>query len=162
MALSPAEIAKLYARLEGPLVRKCRTLLDDDDRARDAAQEVFLKLSQNAGQLRDEEAELAWALKAAHNHCLNLIRSEKRRAAREEGADAEGHAHSPVTNRQLGRSVLSQLSATSRALVVGSLIEDEEHGALASRHGVSKKTVARKLRRAIDEARQLLKRKGGG
>lgn len=161
MALSPAELAKLYARLEGPLVRKCRTLLDDDDRARDAAQEVFLKLSQSVEQLRNEEAELAWALKAAHNHCLNLLRGDRRRAAREDGSE-EAHTHSPVTNRQLGRSVLAQLSATSRALVVGSLIEDEEHGALASKHGVSKKTVQRKLRRAIDEVRQLLKRKGGG
>jgi DNA-directed RNA polymerase specialized sigma24 family protein len=67
-----------------------------------------------------------------------------------------------VTNRQLGRSVLEGMSETSRALVVGSLVEDEEHADLAQKHGVSTKTVGRKLKRAIEQARSLLKKRGGG
>lgn len=163
MAREASELAKMYERLFGPLFRKCRSMLDDDDLARDAAQEVFLKLSAAADQLRDDDAELAWALKAAHHHCLNVLRSQRRRTAREQGADVEESvAHSPVTNRQLGERVLAHLSETSRALVVGTLIDDEEQRTLASKHGVSTKTVARKVKRAIDQARQLLKRRGGG
>ena len=69
----------MYRRLEAPLFRKCRAVLQDDELARDAAQEVFVKLSAASDSLRDEEAELAWALQAAQNHCLNLLRSLKRR-----------------------------------------------------------------------------------
>ena len=151
----------MYRRLEGPLFRKCRTMLRDDELARDAAQEVFVKLSAAADSLVEQNAELAWALKAAENHCLNLLRAAKRREAREAATgEVEGHALSPVTNRQLGRNLLEGMSETSRALVVGSLVEDEEHAVLAARHGVSSKTVQRKLKRAVEQARAFLRRRG--
>lgn len=158
---SPHDVAQMFERLEGPLYRKCLSVLRDEELARDAAQDVFVKLSASAETLRDDEAELAWALAAAQHHCLNVLRSQKRRAAREQGDDAEPLTSSPVTNRQLGRSVLEGMSETSRALVVGSLVEDEEHAALAQKHGVSTKTVSRKLKRAIEQARSLLKKRGG-
>lgn len=154
-------IADMYRRLEGPLFRKCLAMLEEDELARDAAQEVFVKLAAAAATLRDEQAELAWALQAAHHHCLNVRRALERRAARESASDAEPTTHSPVTNRQLGRAVLSSLSETTQALLVGKLVEDEEHAVLARRHGVSQKTVSRKLKRAVEKARSLLK-KGGG
>lgn len=152
----------MYARLEAPLFRKCRAMLGDDELARDAAQETFVKLSASADQLRDDEAELAWALQAAHNHCLNVLRSLKRREARESSDTAEPVTHSPVTARQLGRTVLAGMSETSKALVIGNLVEDEDHAELARKHGVSKKTVSRKLKRAVEQARSLLKKGGGG
>lgn len=161
MPRDPQAIEALYRRLEGPLFRKCRAVLQDDELARDAAQEVFVKLSAAADTLRDEEAELAWALQAAQNHCLNVLRANKRRAARESSEDDEPATHSPVTNRQLGEKVLAGMSETTKALVVGSLVEDEEHATLAARHGVSKKTVSRKLKRAVEQARALLKKRGG-
>lgn len=162
MTRSASDIERMFERLEGPLFRKCRSMLDDEELARDATQDVFVKLSNSADDLRDEQAELAWALQAAHNHCLNVLRGMKRRAAREnEASPGEGETHSPVTNRQLGRSVLEGMSETSRALVVGSLVDGEEHAALAQEHGVSKKTVGRKLKRALEQARALLKKKGG-
>lgn len=161
MAKDSQAIANMYRRLEAPLFRKCLSMLHEEELARDAAQEVFVKLSAASGALRDEDAELAWALQAAHNHCLNVLRSLKRRAARESDAEAEPVTHSPVTARQLGRAVLDGMSETTRALVVGNLVEDEDHAVLARRHGVSKKTVSRKLKSAVEKARSLLK-KGGG
>jgi RNA polymerase sigma-70 factor (ECF subfamily) len=158
----PQAITELYRRLEPALFRKCVSMLHDDELARDATQELFVKLAAAADTLRDEEAELAWALKAAHNHCLNLLRAQKRRSAREGEGGPESQVLSPVTNRQLGRSVLEGLSATSRALVVGHLIDDEDQADLARKHGVSAKTVSRKLKKAVEQARTLIKRKGGG
>ena len=155
-------IAEMYRRLEPVLLRKCRSLLGDDELARDAAQEVFVKLSASADSLRDGKAELAWALQAAQHHCLNLLRAQKRRTAREAEHGGEDLTHSPVTNRQLGRSVLEGLSETSRSLVIGHLVDDEDQAELARKHGVSAKTVSRKLKRAVEQARSLIKRRGGG
>lgn len=160
MSRDARALAKMFERLEGPLFRKCLAMLKDHDLARDATQELFVKLSASADTLRDPEAELAWALQAAHHHCLNVLRAQQRREAREAGDPGEDLAHSPVTNRQLGRAVLEGLSETSRALVVGNLVEEEDHASLARRHGVSKKTVSRKLKAAVEAARAKLKRGG--
>lgn len=154
--------AEMYRRLEAPLFRKCLAMLKDEELARDATQEVFVKLSAAADALRDADAELAWALQAAHHHCLNVLRGLKRREAREASGEGEVATHSPVTNRQLGRAVLSGMSETSQALLVGNLVEGEDHAVLARRHGVSTKTVSRKLKRAVEQARSLLKKGGGG
>ncbi|MFZ5446818.1 MAG: RNA polymerase sigma factor [Myxococcota bacterium] len=160
MSRDARALAKMFERLEGPLFRKCLAMLKDHDLARDATQELFVKLSASADTLRDPEAELAWALQAAHHHCLNVLRAQQRREAREARDPGEDLAHSPVTNRQLGRAVLEGLSETSRALVVGNLVEEEDHASLARRHGVSKKTVSRKLKAAVEAARAKLKRGG--
>jgi RNA polymerase sigma factor (sigma-70 family) len=155
-------LAELYRRLEAPLFRACLAVLHDEDLARDAAHEVFVKLSACRETLRDDQAELAWALQAAQRHCLNVLRGLKRRAAREATDSTEPQTRSPVTNRQLGRAVLAGLSETSQALVVGKLVDEEDHASLARQHGVSTKTVARKLKAAVEKARAALKRGGGG
>jgi DNA-directed RNA polymerase specialized sigma24 family protein len=58
--------------------------------------------------------------------------------------------------------VLDGLSDTSRALVVGHLVDEEAQVDLARSHGVSQKTVSRKLKRALEKARELIRRGGGG
>jgi len=153
-------MAAAYRRLEGPLFRKCLQVLRNEDAARDAAQEVFVKLQAKWEQLESPDAELAWALRAAERHCLNVLRASKRREAREQSDEVgEEHTSSPVTNRQLGRAVLEGLSETSRALVVDTVLHEEEHQAVARKHGVSTKTVGRKLKAAFDKARSVLKKK---
>lgn len=160
MAVDAQTLTALYRRLEVPLYRKCLSMLGDEDAARDAAQDVFVKLSAAFESLQAPEAELAWALQAAHRHCLNVQRSHRRRVVREAGdGTAEEATHSPVTNRQLGRALLEGLSETSRALVVASVLDDEAQVELARRHGVSTKTVSRKLKSAFEKARARLKPK---
>ncbi len=67
-----------YYRKYGPMViRRCRFLLRDDDRAMDATQEVFVKLLESRERLRDSfPSSLLYRI--ATNVCLNMIRSERR------------------------------------------------------------------------------------
>ena len=157
MTSRDAELTQLYERLQPVLFRKCLSLLKDEEAARDAAQEVFVKLSRSTEELRDAAAEEQWAVKAAHHHCLNLMRAQGRREAREEAAtDAEAVARSPVTARQLGRAVLSRLSDETRSVAVGRFIEGKELAELAEERGLSTRTVSRKLKSAVDKAHELL------
>jgi RNA polymerase sigma-70 factor (ECF subfamily) len=152
-----AELAALYERLQPVLFRKCLSMLKDDEAARDAAQEIFVKLSRSTEQLRDAAAEEQWAVKAAHHHCLNVLRANGRRAAREEGAqDSEQVARSPVTARQMGRAVLERLSEDSRSVTVGRFIEGKELDELAKEHGVSTRSISRKLKNAVEKAKDLV------
>jgi RNA polymerase sigma-70 factor (ECF subfamily) len=151
------ELAALYERLQPVLFRKCLSVLKDEDAARDAAQEVFVKLSRSTEQLRDEAAQEQWAVKAAHHHCLNVLRANGRRVAREEGAnDPELVARSPVTARQMGRAVLERLSEDSRAVTVGRFVEGKELDELAKERGVSTRTISRKLKSAVEKAKDLV------
>ena len=65
--------------------RAAYALVRDSGLAEDVTQEVFLKLYQHIGSLRDEEHVRPWLLRVASNTALNTIRSRGRAGAREEG-----------------------------------------------------------------------------
>jgi RNA polymerase sigma-70 factor (ECF subfamily) len=68
-----------YYRRYGPMVlRRCRYLLRDDDRARDAMHDVFVKVLRYRERLEDA-APSRLLYRIATNVCLNLIRSARRR-----------------------------------------------------------------------------------
>ena len=64
--------------------RAAYALVRDSGLAEDVTQEVFLKLYQHIGSLRDEEHVRPWLLRVASNTALNTIRSRGRAGAREE------------------------------------------------------------------------------
>lgn len=70
-------IESLY-RTHGPLVlRRCRALLRDENKAVDAMHDVFVELLRHNQRL-DERAPGGLLLTMATNLCLNRIRSERR------------------------------------------------------------------------------------
>lgn len=67
-----------YYRRYGPMViRRCRQILNDEERAIDAAQDVFVQLLRKKDDLKDE-APSGLLLRMATNICLNIIRTQKR------------------------------------------------------------------------------------
>nr|WP_253666899.1 RNA polymerase sigma factor SigX [Thermoanaerobacterium thermosaccharolyticum] len=63
------------------IYRQIALIINDDDKAQDIAQEVFIKLIKNPP--RDDENIGGWLSKVAINHALNFIRSEKNLKSRE-------------------------------------------------------------------------------
>jgi RNA polymerase sigma factor (sigma-70 family) len=64
--------------------RAAYALVRDSALAEDVTQEVFLKLYQHLGSLKNEEHVRPWLLRVASNTALNAIRSRSRTGAREE------------------------------------------------------------------------------
>jgi RNA polymerase sigma-70 factor, ECF subfamily len=64
--------------------RAAYALVRDAGLAEDVTQEVFIKLYQHLGSLKDEEHVRPWLLRVASNTALNTIRSRGRAGAREE------------------------------------------------------------------------------
>ena len=64
--------------------RAAYALVRDAGLAEDVTQEVFLKLYQHLGSLKNEEHVRPWLLRVASNTALNAIRSRGRSGAREE------------------------------------------------------------------------------
>jgi RNA polymerase sigma-70 factor (ECF subfamily) len=69
---------QLYARYAPMVLRRCKSLLGDENSAADIAQEVFIKVWEKRNFLNDAyPSSLLWRM--ATNMCLNYIRDRKRR-----------------------------------------------------------------------------------
>jgi len=155
----PSRAAALY-RTFGPAVyRRCLKLLRDPEAAKDAAQDVFVKLVRDIDRLEDAAA-LPWIYRVATNHCLNLLRSRRRRGteldADDDALDLSPAVESPYPARALARAVLARFDQGTQAVAVGILVDGMEQEELAQALGISRKTVQRRLERFLERARTFL------
>jgi len=70
---------ELVRRFEGRVYGFALHYLRDPEEARDAAQEIFVKMYQHLGGMRDSGTFLPWMLRLARNGCIDRIRSRKAR-----------------------------------------------------------------------------------
>jgi len=91
-----------WYRRYGPMVlRRCRSLLNDEDQALDAMQEVFVKVLRRKDTLRpDFPSSLLYRI--ATNTCLNAIKSRKRRQG---GGGEQGLENLPGRDDPAGRTI---------------------------------------------------------
>ena len=163
IALSDArQHAEALYRTYGPIVyRRCLRLLRDREAARDATQEVFVKLLRDEKALAEREKALPWIYRVATNHCLNLRRNQRRRGEEELSPALEVAASVAAPDfpeRQLARSVLSRFDAQTQAVAVGVFVDGMEHEEVVDALGISRRTVSRKLERFLSRARIFLER----
>jgi RNA polymerase sigma-70 factor, ECF subfamily len=151
-----SKAAELY-RTYGPAVyRRCLRILKDPEAARDATQEVFVKLIRDMAKLEDRETVLPWMYRVATNHCLNLRRNSSRRGEDLEPPPLELAARCEVDglpDRLLVQGILSRFDATTQSVAVGVLVDGMEQEEVAEVLGLSRRTVGRKLARFLDLAR---------
>jgi RNA polymerase sigma-70 factor (ECF subfamily) len=154
-------VVRLYREF-GPVVfRRCLRLLRDPEAAKDATQEVFVKLVREAGRLEDPEAMLQWVYRVATNHCLNVNRNRRRRP---EAGDPEAvlelapAATPSIPDGRLARELLERFDARTRAIAVGVLVDGLEHEEVAGILGISRKTVQRTVQKFLERSRELLSR----
>ena len=154
-------VIRLYREF-GPVVyRRCVRLLGDREGARDATQEVFVKLLREERLLGDGEDVLPWIHRVTTHHCLNLRRDGlvRGRAVNGDGLDplevaADTAASFP--QRRLAQQVLARFDRTTQAVAVGVLVDGMEREEVAGALGISRRTVHRKLARFLSGARRLL------
>src|SRR5690554_4926860 len=72
-----AAFAELVERHHRRLLRVCERLLGNPEDARDAVQEVFLKVLRKAGGFRPRALVSTWLYRIAVNHCLNQLRRRR-------------------------------------------------------------------------------------
>jgi RNA polymerase sigma-70 factor, ECF subfamily len=153
--IRPAE----HYREFGPIVfRYCVAMLKDREAARDATQDVFLKLVRNVSRFEDRAAVIPWLLRVARNHCLNLRRDSQRWCKdKHDGDVARGVAAEASLDRYAARAlvqdVLSRFDFATRVVAVGVIVGGMRHEEVAVALGVSLRAVARKLERFLTRAR---------
>jgi RNA polymerase sigma-70 factor (ECF subfamily) len=71
-------VEEFYSRYGAMVLRRCHKLLRDEEKARDAMQEVFVKMLLNKKRLKNQYPS-SLLFRIATNVCLNIIREEKGR-----------------------------------------------------------------------------------
>ncbi len=70
----------LVKRYEKTVRKGCFRFLNNAEDARDAAQEVFIKIYYGLDQFKPNAKFSTWLYRIMVNHCLNVIRTRKRRS----------------------------------------------------------------------------------
>ncbi len=157
--------AELIERHHRRLLRVCERLLGDAEDARDAVQEVFLKVMVKAGGFRPKALVSTWLYRVAVNHCLNVLRRRRLRrwvslspaedeeaAAPPEPAEERADPHRELDARRQWARVqraIAALPPSQRAVLVLARFEELSYKEIAETLGITLGAVESRLFRAM-------------
>jgi len=145
------DVEALYERYGPMVMRRCRQLLRDEDRALDAMQDVFVQLLRHRQRLSDQYPS-SLLYRMATNLCLNRLRDAHRhgettaddlllRIATSEDVEAQVGARL-VVERLLGRE-----QESTRTMAVLHFVDGLTLAETAAEVGMSVSGVRKRLRR---------------
>lgn len=144
-----------------------RQVNGDSHLAKDVAQTVFTDLARKAVSLSNRPVLTGWLYTSAHFAAAKVVRTERRRHAREEEAqlmhellsdpapDLDWETLQPVLD-----AAMLELDEPEREAVLLRYFENRPHGEIASRFGLSENAARMRVARALDKLQGLLKRHG--
>ena len=136
--------------------------LRDDEEAKDVAQDIFVKMYQHLGSVRDGRTYLPWMLRLARNCCIDRIRSRKARAhdfvtTSDHAVECASMDASPEESlledarRALLYRALETLTTANREIVLLKDIEQLKLEEISTRLGLPLGTVKSRSSRARSE-----------
>jgi RNA polymerase sigma-70 factor (ECF subfamily) len=142
-----SEVEALYRRYGPSILRRARTLLRNEASARDALQEVFVRLLRSEPDFRGQPSPLHWLYRVTTNHCLNHLRDGARRSEL-----LETRTHPPdvpfgeaLEARVAALELLARLDPLQAEIAVYYHIDQMSHEEIAGVLGVSRRTVGNRL-----------------
>ena len=147
-----ARVAELYEKYGYLVSSRCRFLLRDDEAARDATHDVFVKIMRNLDGFRSESTLSTWMVQIATNHCLNLIAADRARWKDRfrryvEHLDAGGFlAGADPERTRLVEQLLSRLDRETQAVVIHYYVDEMTQEEVARALGRSLPTIRKRLK----------------
>ena len=153
------DIEATYERYGPMVLRRCRALLRDEERAVDAMHDTFVRLIRNRRRLEDRGLS-SLLHRIATNVCLNHIRTTKRRPeTADEALLLQLATLDESEDRSLAQQVLGRLFASeqpsTRTIAVLHLVDGMTLDEVAAEVGLSVSGVRKRLRRLRSTARAL-------
>ncbi len=68
----------LYRRYAGKVFAKCISMLADEGQARDATQDIFIKVLLNLARFTEQSSFSTWVYSITYNYCIDMIRKKKK------------------------------------------------------------------------------------
>jgi RNA polymerase sigma factor (sigma-70 family) len=146
----------------GLVYSACLRHLKDRHLAEDAAQAVFLLLSQKAGSLTQRRLS-GWLLTTSRYACANIRKKEQRRQSREQVAAMNPNTETNSRKDDLHdllNEALCHLKAVDREALVLCFLKEQPLSDVAERLGVSQDAARKRVDRGIEKLRQYFCRRG--
>ncbi len=144
-----------------------RATAGDCHLAKDVCQTVFATLARNAGSLCRHPMLIGWLYTTTHYTAAKLVRTERRRRAREQEAHAmQELLSSPTSDTDWDRlrpaldDVMQKLGERDRSAVLLRFFENRPFADVGGRLGLSENAARMRVDRALDKLRGLLVRRG--
>ncbi len=141
------------------VLRRCRALLKDEEKARDAMQDVFVKLIRNQATLKgDYPSSLLYTM--ATNTCLNVLRYHARRpeSAGDEILMAiakEGNPEQETESKNLLDRIFKREKPSTKTIAVLHYVDGFTLEEVAQKSGLSVSGVRKRLRILKQNVEQL-------
>lgn len=153
---------KLLYEKYGPMVlRRCRYLLRNEERALDAMQDTFVQVLRHEKRL-NMDAPSSLLYRIATNICLNVLRSEKRHPHTNDEkilmsiVDTEEH-ESNIINRRLLDRVFGREPPSTKTMAVLHYVDGMTLQEVSNEVGLSVSGVRKRLRGLKERAKHLHK-----
>lgn len=133
------------------------TILHDDSHAEEIVQNVFYKIWEKKGKIDIETSITAYLYRSVYNDCLNYLKHKKVKAAYvlHTSWAQKGESDSATSKVQLSElrekldAALSELPEQCRTIFQMSRFEELKYHDIASRLGISVKTVENQMGKAL-------------
>ena len=139
--MSTEEFTELYLPLRGALYRVAFFILESEDDAMDAVQDLYLKLLSSPDALETVRNPKAYCMTLMRNICLDRVRKASRRTETEvmEAVSDESPADERVSDRQRIKDIcqkLSSLPERERTVLRMKVFEDLSYDEIQKRTGI--------------------------
>jgi len=161
-SMDPLKAKSLYEKYGFLIYGRCLRILCSEEDAKDAMQDIFLKLYNNREKFRNNEHIIPWIYKVSKNHCFNIIRQRRKFVlAIEPDTIADEHAleHS-ISNRNLIRKIFGVHNKKIQDAVYYTYVEELNQNEIQRITAQSPATIRRNLNRFKNSMKNIKKRLG--
>ena len=135
-----------YGKYSQSVYRRALQLLGDSESARDATQEVFLRVIRSGGQVPPEPTPTSWLYRVTTNLCLNRLRDQRRQKARlAETFGAERSVTAAGDSRVIVTEILSRMPEELQDIAVYFFLDELTYDEIAPLMGLSRRTISNRL-----------------
>lgn len=147
---SEINIEEFYLRYGPMVLRRCLQLLRDEEKAKDATQEVFAKLLINKKKLKGQHAS-SLLFRISTNTCLNILRKHRHSDlldsdATLKNAVAYDDSENKIVLQDLMKKIFRKEKPSTREMVVMHFVDGMTLQEVADEVGLSVSGVRRRIR----------------
>jgi RNA polymerase sigma factor (sigma-70 family) len=155
---------RLYRRYAGKVFAKCISMLGDEGLARDATQDIFIKVLLNLSKFTEQSSFSTWVYSITYNYCIDLIRKKKKnillftedisRVGKEVNEDVPDSVILEMETKRLEK-VLERLPPGDKAILDMKYIEDMSIKDIADILNKTESAIKMQIMRAKQKAQAI-------
>jgi RNA polymerase sigma factor (sigma-70 family) len=154
----------LYRRYAQKVFGKCYSILRNEEEARDAMQDIFVKIMQNLANFGEKSQFSTWVYSITYNFCIDIVRKRKKektmftddieRAPDVAEDDVKDEFLMEMEVKHL-KIVLERLPTGDRAIILMKYQDDMSIKEIADILDKTESAVKMKIKRAKEKARDI-------